>query len=88
MLGDAAIVSSFGAESAVLLHLIASIDPTVPVLFLETGKHFPETLSYREALRDRLIGLTDLRDLTPDPALLRQKDENRPALVLRSRRLL
>ena len=48
MLGDAAIVSSFGAESAVLLHLIASIDPTVPVLFLDTGKHFPETITYKE----------------------------------------
>ena len=74
MLGDAAIVSSFGAESAVLLHLIASIDPTVPVLFLETGKHFPETITYREELRERL-GLTDLRNLTPEPALLAQKDQ-------------
>ncbi len=73
MLGDAAIVSSFGAESAVLLHLIASIDPTVPVLFLETGKHFPETITYREELREK-IGFTDLRNLTPDPALLAQKD--------------
>jgi phosphoadenosine phosphosulfate reductase len=74
MLGDAAIVSSFGAESAVLLHLIASIDPTVPVLFLETGKHFPETITYREELRER-IGFTDLRNLTPDPALLAKRDE-------------
>lgn len=73
MLGDAAIVSSFGAESAVLLHLIASIDPTVPVLFLETGKHFPETITYREELRE-LLGLTDLRNLTPDPALLEKRD--------------
>ena len=40
MLGDAAIVSSFGAESAVLLHLIASIDRTVPVLFLRNGQAF------------------------------------------------
>ncbi|HSM54087.1 MAG TPA: phosphoadenosine phosphosulfate reductase family protein, partial [Erythrobacter sp.] len=48
--GDLAVVSSFGAESAVLLHLIASIDPGVPVLFLETGKHFPETLEYRDTL--------------------------------------
>jgi phosphoadenosine phosphosulfate reductase len=75
MLGDAAIVSSFGAESAVLLHLIGSIDPTVPVLFLETGKHFPETLAYRDTLAAR-IGLTDLRNITPDPALLARKDEN------------
>jgi phosphoadenosine phosphosulfate reductase len=75
MLGDVAIVSSFGAESSVLLHLISGIDPTVPVLFLETGKHFPETIAYRDLLRERL-GLKDLRDLTPDADLLAQKDEN------------
>jgi phosphoadenosine phosphosulfate reductase len=74
MLGDAAIVSSFGAESAVLLHLIASIDRSVPVLFLETGKHFPETLAYRDLLVER-IGLKDLRNITPDPAMLAKKDE-------------
>jgi phosphoadenosine phosphosulfate reductase len=73
MLGDVAVVSSFGAESAVLLHLIASIDPTVPVLFLETGKHFPETITYREELRE-ILGLTDLRILRPDVALLAQRD--------------
>ncbi|MGL5837092.1 MAG: phosphoadenylyl-sulfate reductase [Sphingorhabdus sp.] len=75
MLGDTAIVSSFGAESSVLLHLIASIDPTVPVLFLDTGKHFPETITYKEELRERL-GLKDLRNLKPDPGLLAKKDEN------------
>jgi phosphoadenosine phosphosulfate reductase len=75
MLGDVAIVSSFGAESSVLLHLISRIDPAVPVLFLDTGKHFPETITYKEELRDRL-GLKDLRDLKPDTDLLRQKDEN------------
>lgn len=75
MLGDVAVVSSFGVESAVLLHLIASVDPSVPVLFLETGKHFPETLAYRDVLVDRL-GLTALRNLYPDPALLATKDES------------
>jgi len=75
MLGDVAIVSSFGAESAILLHLIASIDPTVPVLFLDTGKHFPETITYKEELRQQL-GLQDLRDLKPDADLLQQKDGN------------
>jgi phosphoadenosine phosphosulfate reductase len=74
MLGDAAIVSSFGAESAVLLHLIGSIDPTVPVLFLETGKHFPETLAYRDTVIET-IGLTGVRNITPDGATLTQKDE-------------
>ncbi len=74
MLGDAAIVSSFGAESAVLLHLIASIDPNVPVLFLETGKHFPETLAYRDLLVEQM-GLKNLRNIKPDTALLAKQDE-------------
>jgi phosphoadenosine phosphosulfate reductase len=72
--GEVAVVSSFGAESAVLLHLVASIDPTVPVLFLETGKHFPETLAYRDLLAARL-GLKDLRNLAPDPEVLAKRDE-------------
>ncbi len=50
LVGDLATVSSFGAESAVLLHLISQVAPDLPVLFLETGKHFPETLAYRDAL--------------------------------------
>lgn len=57
-------VSSFGAESAVLLSLIAEIDPTLPVIFLETGKHFPETLAYRDELAATL-GLTDVRSVAP-----------------------
>ncbi len=73
MLGEVAAVSSFGAESAVLLHLIANVDPSVPVLFLETGKHFPETLAYRDLLVERL-GLADFRNLAPDPALLAARD--------------
>ena len=43
-----AVVSSFGAESAVLLALIAEIDRGVPILFLDTGKLFGETLRYRD----------------------------------------
>ncbi|MEM7666888.1 MAG: phosphoadenylyl-sulfate reductase [Pseudomonadota bacterium] len=73
--GDVAVVSSFGAESAVQLHLIAQIDPSVPVLFLETGKHFAETLAYRDALVAK-IGLTNLVVLTPDEAELAAKDES------------
>jgi phosphoadenosine phosphosulfate reductase len=71
--GDIAVVSSFGAESAVLLHLVASVDPKVPVLFLDTGKHFAETLEYRDLLVERL-GL-NLVVLTPDPEDLAKKDE-------------
>lgn len=73
--GDIAVVSSFGAESAVLLHLVAQIDPATPVLFLDTGKHFPETLAYRDQLVERL-GLTGLQILRPDPAVLAARDEN------------
>jgi phosphoadenosine phosphosulfate reductase len=72
---DVAAVSSFGAESAVLLHLIATIDRSVPVLFLETGKHFPETLAYRDEIMKRL-GMPNLVNLTPDPAALAARDGN------------
>jgi phosphoadenosine phosphosulfate reductase len=73
--GDIAVVSSFGAESAALLHLIAQVDKSVPVLFLETHKHFPETLAYRDELVAHL-GLTNLQILTPDEDELAGKDEN------------
>ncbi|GGC25665.1 phosphoadenosine phosphosulfate reductase [Novosphingobium marinum] len=72
--GDIAVVSSFGAESSVLLHLVASVDPSVPVLFLETGKHFAETLAYRDTI-ERRLGLTDLRNLRPDEADIARRDE-------------
>jgi len=59
-----ALVSSFGAESAVLLHLAAQVDPDIAVLFLDTGMLFGQTLDYRKTLAARL-GLTDVRDLRP-----------------------
>jgi len=68
-----ALVSSFGAESAVLLHMVARIERTTPVLFLETGMLFPETLTYQRELASRL-GLTDLRLIRPDPADLAGDD--------------
>jgi phosphoadenosine phosphosulfate reductase len=68
-----AAVSSFGADSAVLLDIIARVDRTLPVLFLDTGKHFEETLSYRDALIAD-FGLTDVRVLTPDEAALERID--------------
>jgi phosphoadenosine phosphosulfate reductase len=64
MAGRTAVVSSFGSESAVLLHLVASVDPMTPVLFLNTGKLFGETLRYRDRLQE-LLGLGDLRSLSP-----------------------
>jgi phosphoadenosine phosphosulfate reductase len=59
-----ALVSSFGAESAVLLHLASKVKPDIPVLFLDTGMLFGQTLDYRRQLAARL-GLTDVRDLRP-----------------------
>ncbi len=63
-----ALVSSFGAESAVLLHMVASIDPGVPVIFLDTGKLFGETRRYVGEL-ERLFGLHDLRIVRPEKAV-------------------
>lgn len=71
--GRIALVSSFGADAAVLLHLVSRADPAMPVLFLDTGKLFPETLEYRDALVARL-GLSDVRSLAPDPAALAARD--------------
>ncbi|MBN9314697.1 MAG: phosphoadenylyl-sulfate reductase [Devosia sp.] len=65
--GDIAIVSSFGADSVVLLHMVAEVDRTLPVYFLETGKHFPETLAYVETLK-RHLGLANVIALHPDPS--------------------
>ncbi len=61
--GRVAIVSSFGAESAVLLALVAEVDPAAPVLFVDTGQHFAETLAYRDELA-RVLGLADLRSVS------------------------
>ena len=71
--GDLAIVSSFGADSSVLLHMVAEVDPTLPVYFLETGKHFAETLDYVETLK-RHLKLTNVIALVPDPKDLARFD--------------
>lgn len=71
--GAIAAVSSFGADSAVLLHMIAQVDRSLPIIFLDTGKHFGETLDYRDALAAD-FGLTDIRIVTPDEAALNRGD--------------
>ena len=71
--GDLAIVSSFGADSAVLLHLVAQVDPSMPVYFLETGKHFAETLAYVETLKKHL-GLINIHAVHPDQADVQRFD--------------
>ena len=71
--GRIAVVSSFGAESAVLLHMVAQVDPSTPVIFLNTGKLFGETLRYRDRLQEKL-GLTDIRAIGPHPEDLARRD--------------
>jgi phosphoadenosine phosphosulfate reductase len=58
-------VSSFGAESTVMLALIADADPSLPIVFIDTGMHFPQTLDYRDELIQRL-GLTGVRTIRPN----------------------
>ena len=73
-LGRVAVVSSFGTESAVLLHLVAEADRSIPVIFVDTLKMFPETLEYRDTLIAHL-GIENSSVVTPDPAVLAAKDE-------------
>src|SRR5688572_27639802 len=74
--GRLAIVSSFGTESAVLLKYVADVDPGLPVLFLDTGMLFDETLDYRDRLID-FFGLTDVRSLKPQIELVERRDPGR-----------
>lgn len=64
-----ALVSSFGAESAVLLHMAAQVSTDIPVIFLDTGMLFGQTTDYRKSLA-LALGLTDVRDIRPDAAEL------------------
>lgn len=67
------VMSSFGAESALLLAFVAEVDRDMPVLFLETGKHFPETLTYRAELA-RFLGLKNVIDIRPAQAEVQERD--------------
>jgi len=71
--GRVAMVSSFGADSAVLLHMVAQIDRALPVIFIDTLALFPETLAYQRDLAAHL-GLTDIRRITPDRNALFTRD--------------
>jgi phosphoadenosine phosphosulfate reductase len=71
--GRIAVVSSFGSEAAVILSLVAEIDRTTPIVFLDTGKHFLETLTYRDILVER-FGFSDVRAIEPDEADLVDED--------------
>ncbi|MBT3557714.1 MAG: phosphoadenylyl-sulfate reductase [Rhodospirillales bacterium] len=71
--GRIAVSSSFGTESAVLLHQVAQVAPATPVLFLDTGMLFAQTIQYEKKLRTQL-GLTDVRVIRPDPDYIKSYD--------------
>lgn len=51
---DTAVTTSFGAQSAAFLHLVSQVSREIPVIFIDTGYHFPETLSFSQDLTQRL----------------------------------
>lgn len=71
--GRIAMVSSFGAESVALLHMVATLDRTTPVLFVDTQMLFQETLDYQSDVAQRL-GLTDVRRITPSATSVERED--------------
>ncbi|WP_422110062.1 phosphoadenylyl-sulfate reductase [Bradyrhizobium elkanii] len=71
-----ALVSSFGTESAALLKVMADVDPAIPVVFLDTGWLFEETLAYRDTLI-KTLGLTDVRSIKPNEEALSRQDPDR-----------
>ena len=71
-----ALVSSFGTESAALLKVMADVDPGIPVVFLDTGWLFEETLAYRDTLIATL-GLRDVRSIKPLERTLSREDRDR-----------
>ena len=68
-----ALVSSFGTNSVVLLHIVANIDPTIPVLFIDTGKLFGDTSTYRDEIAAKL-GLTNIKAISPQRNVLKAVD--------------
>ena len=71
--GKIAMASSLGVDSAVMLHLASQVDKNLPIIFLDTGKHFRETLAYRDQLIER-FGLTNFLNITPDQAAVISED--------------
>ena len=71
-----ALVSSFGADSAVLLHMASTLDANAQIVFLDTGLHFSETLSYRDRLT-KAFGLTNVRTASVDPIAVKRLDAQR-----------
>ena len=84
-LGRIAIASAFQAEGTCLIHMATRVVPDVPILFLETGFHFAETLAFKERLTEQL-GL-NVVDLVGEYTVERQTEEFGPRLYERDPKL-
>ena len=71
--GRLALVSSFGAEAVVLLHLVAQVDPDLPVLFIDTRLLFVGTLQYQNDI-SKLLGLTNVQIIRVDAQQIASSD--------------
>jgi len=75
--GKVTLTVSFGGGGVVLAHLLTRIDRTVPVIFLDTGFHFPETYEFKERFAQRYgLNVVELNPLT-DPGPLYKTDPDR-----------
>lgn len=70
---DICLVSSFGIESGVLIHMVAQVDPNIDILFINTVKLFPETIAYKETLENH-FQLKNVKTIMPDPADIMKYD--------------
>jgi phosphoadenosine phosphosulfate reductase len=72
-----ALTVSFGGGGIVLAHMLSEIDRSVPVMFLDTGFHFPETLAFKDSFVARYgLNLVELHPAT-EPGPLYQTDPDR-----------
>jgi len=70
------VTSSFQAECVVLVHMLKEVRPDIPVLFLDTVHHFPQTMAYRDEIVKRWgLNLVTLRASAPAPGLWRESTD-------------
>ena len=74
-LGRVVLVSSFGTQSSVLLHMVADIDPQTQVLFIDTGKLFPQTLHFQKEL-STVLNLASTKLVKQDSTKLTARDRD------------
>jgi phosphoadenosine phosphosulfate reductase len=74
--GRVALVSSFGADAAALLHMVSRVNQATPVVFIDTGQHFPETLAYLDELC-AFLGLTNVIVTEPNGETMAQEDPDK-----------